>query len=124
MSLKTNSLLTWAVLAGLLLGGCAGLPLGAGASASYDDLGETDVALAAATMQASLEQKPHGDSAGWENATNGNRGSVMPTVTFVSDAGFLCRDYEETLSLADGRHATIMNTACRDTKGYRAWIAD
>jgi hypothetical protein len=80
--------------------------------------------LAAAAMQATLEQKPDGDSAGWENPTTGHRGSVRPTVTFVSDAGFFCRDYEEALSLADGRNATIMNTACRDTKGYWAWLAD
>lgn len=125
MSMKPTPLLAVPLLlAGPLLAGCAGLPLGDSAASAYRELDGTDIALAAQAMQASLEERPDGASGRWDNPDTGHRGNITPKATFVSDTGHFCRDYEEALIFADGRQVTVNNTACRDADGHWVWLAN
>jgi surface antigen len=98
--------------------------LGGGDPKLYAALDDSDLALATSTLQVSLETAPNGATAGWDNAASGNRGSITPTATLVTDTGSFCRRYDEALMLADGRTTTLDNTACRDAEGRWIWIED
>lgn len=114
-----------ALLALLPLAACADLDggFGAGSTALYAELDDTDVALAAGALQSGLETGAQGDSTPWRNSASGHAGSITPRATFVSDSGHFCRRYDERLDLADGRTGTIANIACRDDDGRWSWIA-
>jgi surface antigen len=87
----------------------------------HADLTESDVALAATTMNAALEHARHGEIRTWHNAETGHAGAVMPQRTYFSKAGAYCREYQETLTI-DGRSETYSSTACRDAEGIWRWI--
>lgn len=107
------------VIAVAALVGCAGPP--ASKPPLHADLTESDIMLAAATMDAALEHASHGETRTWRNPETGHAGAVMPRRTYLSEAGLYCRDYQETLTL-DGRSATYESTACRDAEGTWRWI--
>ena len=114
---------------------CAGLPfaivLGFAALAGcatdraskplYADLTDSDVTLAATTINAALEHASHGQTRTWHNPETAHAGVVTPQRTYLSKAGFYCRDYQETLTV-DGRSETYSNTACRDADGLWRWV--
>ena len=86
----------------------------------YDQLGDGDVRLAAATLQQSLEQRRNGETASWRNAATGATGSITPQRTlFTSDGGY-CREYDETIVIGE-RSGQSRNTACRDGQGNWIW---
>lgn len=104
----------------LILGGCAGLP---GTNAAvYEGLAPADVSMAAAVMQEALETGAHGSHAGWHNADSGNSGQFEVGETYVNDDGAFCRQYTETINLADGRSGQMHNRACRSNAGQWLWI--
>ncbi|MEZ5863000.1 MAG: hypothetical protein R3D25_02575 [Geminicoccaceae bacterium] len=108
----------------LPLAGCMGTGQAPdGPAALYTALGDDDVALAAATLQRSLESEPQGGTARWRNPASGNQGSITPRDTYVSDSGHFCRVYDEELTFADGRSGTIVNAACRGDSGRWVWLA-
>lgn len=111
---------TLLAVSGLILGGCAGLP---GTNvAVYEGLAPTDVSMAAAAMQDALETGAQGSQAGWQNAQTGNRGQFEIGETYVDDDGAFCRQYTETIILADGRSGKVDNRACRSDAGQWLWI--
>jgi surface antigen len=85
------------------------------------NLTDGDIALAATAMQATLEHASHGETRTWRNPETGHAGMMMPQRTYLSEAGFYCRYYRETLTV-DGRSETYSNTACRDAEGMWRWI--
>jgi len=80
------------------------------------EMSDSDVDLAVATMQASLESDPNGTASSWSNPETGNRGSITPLETFQTDEGYYCREFEEALSVG-GRSGSYDNAACRDDDG-------
>jgi surface antigen len=106
------------ILASAAVAACVGA---APSKPLHADLTESDVTLAASTMQASLEHASHGESRAWRNPETGHSGAVTPQRTYLSEAGFYCRDYQETLTV-DGQTATYSGTACRDAGDTWRWI--
>ncbi len=90
-------------------------------AARYDQLSDEDVALAAAAMQQALETHGDGEAVQWENTESGNSGTVTPTATFVTDKGVFCREYRETVAIADQQGASS-NTSCREDDGNWTWV--
>ena len=83
---------------GLALGGCT-LPEGDQVSL-YDQLGDGDVQVAAATLQRSLEHTANGQSTAWRNTTTtGAAGTITPARKFLAADGVYCRDYDETITI-------------------------
>ncbi len=93
----------------------------AGPAGVYEDMHETDVALAVQAMQQALETGRKGEAVRWINEETGNTGSVTPQRTFVTDLGVFCRDYAEALTV-DETSAVIENTACRTGEGAWNWV--
>ena len=103
----------------LQLGGCAALT--GDQAALYDRLSDRDVALAAGTLQQSLETGPDGTPKPWRNAETGHQGAITPTRTFLSASGRFCRDYQEDLTIGD-QSASFHHTACRDDSAGWSWL--
>jgi surface antigen len=106
------------VLGVAALEGCAAAPA---SKPLHADLTESDVALAATTMNAALEHARHGETRTWHNPETGHTGAVMPQRTYLSKAGAYCREYQETLTV-DGRSETYSSTGCRGADGIWRWI--
>lgn len=102
--------LTIAILA-LHLAGCAGV--GASDPALYGGLAESDVAMASRLVQSTLEAAPDGATRRWTNQQTGNGGAITPLRTYVSEGGYVCREYREELAVA-GQAGRFYHTACRD----------
>ena len=88
----------------------------------YDDMTESDIALAVAAMRMALETKPATESVDWTNSESGNHGSIVPRRTFVTDVGAFCREYDEHLRVG-GRDGVVRNTACRSDEGDWIWTS-
>lgn len=86
----------------------------------YGQLDDGDAALAARAMQETLEASPNGVSRAWHNPRSGNGGRILPTRTYVTDSGYFCREYAETLQLGS-ESDTRMLTACRADDGLWLW---
>ena len=110
--------LTIAVVA-LHLAACANL--GAGDPAIYGGLAESDVAIAARLVQSTLEAAPDGATRRWTNQQTGNGGAITPLRTYVSEGGYICREYREELAVAD-QAGRFYHTACRDDAARWAWL--
>jgi surface antigen len=106
------------IIAICVLVSCAGPPA---SKPLHVNLTDSDIALAATAMQATLEHESTGETRTWRNPETGHAGAMMPQRTYLSEAGFYCRDYQETLSV-DGRSETYADTACRDADGIWRWI--
>jgi surface antigen len=103
----------------LQLAGCASLT--AGDPALYQDLADSDVTLASRLVQTTLESTADGTTQGWSNEQTGNRGTITPLRTYVSERGHFCRDYREELAVA-GRTGRFYHTACREDGARWAWL--
>ncbi len=102
-----------------LLGACA-TPVQTTQPPLYERMTDSDVQIANRTLDRALETLRSGDSLAWSNASSGHSGTVRPVRTaFVRAKSTYCRDYEETLTIAD-RTERYRDTACRDGRG--AWI--
>ena len=93
----------------------------AGEARIYDEMRDSDIVLAAQTMQHALETRRHGEPVRWINDETGNTGAVTPQRTFVTDRGVFCREYAEHLKIF-GEEAVLENTACRTEAGQWAWL--
>lgn len=110
--------LTIAIVA-LQLAGCASLR--AGDPAIYQGLAESDVELASRLVQTTLETAPDGATRRWTNRQTGNSGEITPLRTYVSERGYMCRDYREELAVA-GEAGRFYHTACRDDGVGWTWL--
>ena len=107
-----------ALALGVSLGACA--TLGDGDPELYQALAQTDVRMASRLVQTTLESTPDGATRSWVNEQTGNRGAITPTRTYLTSAGYFCRDYREELSVGD-KSGRYLHTACRDPDAAR-WI--
>jgi surface antigen len=117
MAGRTRSL--WGLGLGLLLGACAGI--GGGDPELYTRLSDGDVALAAQTLQDTLERAPDGASRQWRNADTGHAGTITPTRTWLSETGDYCRDYREEL-IVGADSGRFLHVACRDDGAHWVWL--
>jgi surface antigen len=87
----------------------------------YARLSEQDVAIAAATLQSTLERHQENEPASWRNPATGSEGVIWPVDTWLTDTGYYCRRYRETLAVG-GERFTYDNTACRNDAGRWVWV--
>ena len=64
-----------------------------------------------------LTEAPTGKTWSWKNPKTGNGGTVTPTSPRKSENGQVCRDFNETVTLKDGRTENITGHACRNRDG-------
>lgn len=64
-----------------------------------------------------LNEAPTGKTWNWKNPKSGNGGTVTPTSPRVSEGGRVCRNFDETVTLKDGRTEKISARACRGRDG-------
>jgi surface antigen len=81
-------------------------------NAPYGGLSDGDAALAHDTLQKTLEFRRSGDTAKWRNVETGTSGTITPLRTFRIASGAFCREFRETLVVADSPIERT-DTACR-----------
>lgn len=95
-----------ATIGGALLGGMLGNSIGSSMDnadrANYDE-----------ASQYAMES---GRTRSWRNDYSGNYGTIRPTRRYTNDAGFYCREYNQTIYV-DGQRHTGHGTACRQEDG-------
>jgi hypothetical protein len=68
-------------------------------------------------IEKTLNEAPTGTTWSWKNPKSGNGGTVTPTTPRVSAGGRVCRSFDETVTLKDGRSEKIGARACRHRDG-------
>ncbi|HSA83023.1 MAG TPA: RT0821/Lpp0805 family surface protein [Geminicoccaceae bacterium] len=112
--------LLWPLALLLTLGACAGGLPGSDPKL-YEALADSDVELAARTMQSTLERAPDGATRSWANEQTGHRGSLTPIRTYVTESGYFCREYREELVIGADR-GSFHQFACRDEDARWVWL--
>jgi surface antigen len=102
-----------ATAVGGVLGGIAGSQIG-------KSLDEADKAKAKDAHKRA-EGAPVGEPQTWSNPDSGHSGTVTPVSEAKAEDGRVCRDFETTVSGADGKTETATGTACRQPDG--SWAA-
>ena len=64
-----------------------------------------------------LNQAPTGKTWSWRNPKTGNGGTVTPTSPRRREGTDLCRTFDETVTLKDGRSEKISGRACKKPDG-------
>jgi surface antigen len=102
-------LLRWsACLAAVATAGCmSGRQESAGSAAATDS---------ATALQRALEENVSGVAEAWHDPASGSHGSVLPTRTFRTVSGLVCRDFTVTVTVSGVTRAED-GTACRDSDG-------
>lgn len=99
--------------AAMIAGGLIGALIGSEAGRRLD---ERDRQMMQTTAQDALETYPSGSSATWSNPDSGAGGDFTPEPAFTDDAGQVCREYTQTITI-DGRGETARGVACRQPDG-------
>jgi surface antigen len=81
-----------------------------------DQLTDSDRAAMADARQQALEVNKSGEGLNWENPATGHRGVITPVQTYKSSADEDCRDFQETITVADQSYIDY-GTACRLANG-------
>lgn len=68
-------------------------------------------------IEKTMREAPTGATWKWHNPKSGNGGTVRPTSKAARHAGRVCRNFEEKVTLKDGRSETIQGRACRNRDG-------
>lgn len=76
-----------------------------------------DRAMNRKCIEKTLNEAPTGKTWNWKNPKSGNGGTVTPTSPRVSEGGRLCRNFDETVTLKDGRSEKVSARACRNRDG-------
>ena len=102
-------------LIGAAIGGLAGYAIG-----KYLD--DRDRMLQERAAAASMAYGRTGSTRAWRNAKSGNRGTVTPTsakyrATSGKARGRICRNFSETITLANGKSETIRGQRCQKADG-------
>ncbi len=98
-----------AVGAGTLIGALIGHNIGR-------SLDRADQRAIRDTTYDSLEYIPDHESREWRNPNSGHHGRVTPRQTYQNSRGYDCREFEQSIYV-DGRHETVVGTACRGRDG-------
>ena len=64
-----------------------------------------------------LSEAPTGKTWKWNNPKSGNSGTVTPTAKAMRHGNQVCRTFNETITLKDGRSETISARACKNRDG-------
>jgi surface antigen len=64
-----------------------------------------------------LNEAPTGKTWSWKNPKTGNGGTVTPTTPRKREGAEVCRDFNETVTLKDGRSEQINGHACKKPDG-------
>ncbi len=88
-----------------------------GGSVLKSQLTASDRAMNRKCIAKTLTEAPTGKTWSWKNPKTGNGGTVTPTSPRVSQGGRVCRDFDETVTLKDGRTEKISARACRKPDG-------
>ena len=81
-------------------------------------LDRRDRAYAQQNADRAMESGETGTTSSWRNENSGNYGSVTPTSAPYRDPNQrLCRDFSETVTLADGKSETIRGRRCQKPDG-------
>lgn len=108
-------------LAGAAIGGLVGGFIGNRIGAALD---RQDREMAQLSAHRAMDRGRTGHSHTWRNPRTGNRGIVTPTsppyrAKKGKAKGRVCRNFTETVQLADGRSETVSGRRCRMRSG--AW---
>ena len=82
----------------------------------YLELNSQTLETARLAVQRALETRETGDRETWSVAGVA-RGTVSPLRTWRSTSGHWCREFEETVRLADGRTDAAIGIRCRQSDG-------
>ena len=85
----------------------------------YEKMSDFVVEKATESLLIALETMEDGARLEWKRARYS--GYVIPTVTFINEQGYFCRDYLEVL-IRDSEYNIYENKACRDHDGAWIWI--
>ncbi len=64
-----------------------------------------------------LNEAQTGKTWSWKNPKTGNGGTVTPTSPRLREGNTVCRNFDETIALADGRSEKISGRACKRPDG-------
>lgn len=98
---------------GMVVGAVAGAYLGGELGQQLD--GRDRQAMQSTTQQA-LATNEAGNTSRWTNPDSGNSGTITPQHQFTDDDGRICREFQQTVSVADDTQ-TAYGTACRQPDG-------
>jgi surface antigen len=81
-------------------------------------LDRADRAYAEQNADRAMESSETGTTSSWRNENSGNQGSVTPTSAPYRDPNRrLCRNFSETITLADGTSETVNGRRCQKPDG-------
>ncbi|MGE0735596.1 MAG: RT0821/Lpp0805 family surface protein [Alphaproteobacteria bacterium] len=80
-------------------------------------LDERDRAYAAQNANQAMAEGNVGQPYQWRNPDSGNYGQVTPVSQPYQTSGRTCRDFTETVTLADGSTDTVKGRRCRNPDG-------
>lgn len=81
-------------------------------------LDKADRAYAEQNADRAMENSPTGTTSSWRNENSGNSGSVTPTsAPYRDQQQRVCRDFTETVTLADGKSETVKGRRCQKPDG-------
>lgn len=102
---------TAAMIVGAAIGAYIGSELGR-------RLDERDRRIAQQNANYAMKETQTGTTSKWENPDSGNRGELTPTTDpYRNNEGRTCRDFTETIELADGESDTVSGTRCQRADG-------
>jgi surface antigen len=100
-----------AIAGGVIIGGLIGNQIG-------KHLDQQDRAYAQNTASRSMASAPTGTSSSWRNPDSGNSGTVTPTTdTYTGPNGRPCRDFNHSITLANGQQDSVKGTMCMNPNG-------
>ena len=74
-------------------------------------------------FEKTMREAPTGKTWKWNNPKSGNSGSVTPTSKAARHGDQVCRSFNETVLLKDGRNESISGRACRRSDGSWSIVA-
>lgn len=80
------------------------------------DLDLHTLETARSAVQSALETRPAGNSVHW-SVRGVAEGTVTPRRTWRSRSGHWCREYNEAVTLTDGRQYAALGIRCRNSQG-------
>lgn len=108
-------------IAGAVIGGALGAFIGSEIGRALD---ERDRRLQAQAANASMSYGRTGTARRWRNQRSGNRGVITPTTAKYKepDSGRVCRNFRETITLANGKSDTVTGKRCQKSDGSWEFI--